>query len=140
MELFTYLSYWSSFFAVLPHRRRLLDLRSVLSFAEQSHPVMQSRRLEVEATSEEAIGARRRRLPSFSVTAETGTDNDSSSPTQVVRVEQTLWDGGRVGAGIALADANVDSAREGVSVQQWNLKSQIIGTWQELLEASCVAV
>lgn len=108
-----------------------LTLQSLLDETRRSHPLLGAARVEVQAAGEDVVAAKRQRLPSLTMSAEQGSNSYESSSS--VQLQQTLWDGGRVSAGIDYALTSEEAAREQVREQWWGLAQQIIDAWQQLL-------
>ncbi|MCP8464707.1 TolC family protein [Pseudomonas sp. ZM23] len=108
-----------------------LTLQSLLDETLRSHPSLGAARVEVKAAGQDVEAAKLQRLPSLTVGAERGTDSNESRSS--VQLKQTIWDGGRVRAGIDSALVGEQVARESIRSQWWSLAQQIIDAWQQLL-------
>ena len=73
-----------------------LTLRSLLASASANNPALMAVRLESRASAEQIVAAERQRWPSISAVAET----KSSASSRFLRIQQSLWDGGRKSAKI----------------------------------------
>ena len=112
-----------------------LTLGELLSHASQFYPALRAARFEAQAASEDTLSVRRQRWPTLSLTSETQTGNLRSYPTNVMQVQQTLWDFGHTSARIAEAEAASDVSALNVYVQQQELFLQIITAWQNVQAA-----
>jgi len=110
-----------------------LSLQYVLDVALQAHPSLQAARLDMLASGEDQTAAQRQRLPTLSAVVENSSTNTSVISTRVLRLEQNLWDAGRLSARIREAETNVgvNQARVYITAQQLSL--QIINAWQNLM-------
>jgi len=100
-----------------------------------AHPSVQAARIDIRASAEDRRAQERQRWPSMSALVENKSSNPTIGATRVLRVEQTLWDAGRVSARINEANTtlNINQARVYITVQQLSL--QLIAAWQNLKSA-----
>ncbi len=112
-----------------------LSLQYILDAAVQAHPSLQSARLEMRAAGEDQTAVKRQRLPSVSAVLENRSTNTSVISTRVLRVEQTLWDAGRISARIREAESNIDVNQARIYITAQQLGVQIINAWQNLMAA-----
>jgi adhesin transport system outer membrane protein len=112
-----------------------LSLQYVLDTAMQAHPSLQAARLDRQASAEEQEAVERQRWPTVSAVLENKSSNAAVASTRVLRVEQNLWDAGRISARLREAQANaaVNEVRIGIVSQQLSL--QIVNAWQSLMAA-----
>lgn len=112
-----------------------LNLTYLLNQAAQAHPSIQAARLDVKASSEDLEAAQRQRWPTLSAIVENKSNNTSVISTQSLRMEQNLWDAGRVSARIREAEANIGANEARIYIQNQTLSIQIVNAWQNLLSA-----
>lgn len=93
-----------------------------------SHPSILSKYSSEEAAKAELEGAEWQRFPIPSV--EAGKDSHGYN-TATIRLEQPLWTGGRITAGIDAADARLNAAKSGVGESQEEILLRIIAAYVE---------
>lgn len=114
-----------------------LTLNLLLSAAAATHPSMLAARFEAQATVVDVTAAERQRWPVVSAVLESASNTkDSTSTTRLLRLQQTLWDGGRNSARIADAENLAQIGQIKVDLQRQQLYLQIVAAWQNLLNAS----
>lgn len=87
-------------------------LSDAINLALQRHPSVEAARLQAKAAGIEVTAAKWQRFPS--VTLETGGfEEDNYQPRTSAVMEQPLWTGGRIKAGIERADSRQRAAYEG---------------------------
>jgi adhesin transport system outer membrane protein len=101
----------------------------VLQQALQSHPAVQGKRSAQAAARAELDGAQWQRFPSLSAELPTGSQETGG----VVRVEQPLWSGGRIDAGIDAAGSRVDAAGAAIEEERLTLSLRVIAAYTEAL-------
>lgn len=111
-----------------------LTLRSMLASASVNNPSLMAVRLESRATAEQIVAAERQRWPSISAAAETKSSGSSGS-ARFLRIQQSLWDGGRKSAKIDEAKTQSDISLINIDVQQQDLFIQVVTAWQNLVGA-----
>lgn len=114
---------------------RSLSLQYVLDTALQAHPSVQAARLEMRASAEDQRAVGRQRWPTLSAVMENKSPNTAVVYTRLLRVEQTLWDAGRLSSRINEAGAQVDANQARVYLTSQQLALQIISAWQTLMTA-----
>lgn len=88
------------------------ELSQVIQLALQRHPSVEAARLQAKAAGIEVTAAQWQRFPSVSL--ETGGfEEDNYQPRTSAVMEQPLWTGGRIKAGIERADFRQRAAYEG---------------------------
>lgn len=99
-----------------------VGLEELLSKAVESHPTILEKRGSLAAAQQALAGARWQLFPNLS--AETSA-NPTQGTTQVVRIEQPLWSGGRISANISANEARLRAAESALqeSEQQILLKT-----------------
>lgn len=112
-----------------------LSLRFVLDAALQAHPSLQAARLDMRASAEDQRAIERQRWPTLSAVVENRSTNTSVISTRVLRLEQNLWDAGRISARIREAESNVSVNEVRVYITSQQLSLQIINAWQNLMAA-----
>lgn len=110
-----------------------LNLPYLIEQASASHPSMQSARIDARASDEDLQAVQRQRWPTISAVIEDGKKNTISPAARVIRVEQNIWDFGRVGSRIAESEISADTAKTRVNLQQQLLALQAVNAWQSLL-------
>ena len=114
-----------------------LTLNLLLSAAAATHPSMLAARFEAQATVVDVTAAERQRWPVVSAVLESASNSkNSTATTRLLRLQQTLWDGGRNSARIADAENLAEIGQIKVDLQRQQLYLQIVAGWQNLLNAS----
>jgi len=106
------------------------DLKSLLRHAIERHPSIAARRQEFAAAQGALDGARWQRYPSLSVSGAALGSNGAAPST--VSVQQVLWAGGRIEAGIAAADARMFAANSGTLVEEQAVLERTVAAYVEL--------
>jgi outer membrane protein, adhesin transport system len=109
-----------------------LTLFELLENASHFYPSLRAARFEARASTEDTTAVRLQRWPTVSFNTESQTGNLRAYPTNVLQVQQTVWDFGRISARIAEAEAAADVSLLNVYLQQQDLFLQIIGAWQSM--------
>lgn len=122
--------------AALEQAASPLTIRSLIASAAASHPSLLGARLEAQAGLQDVTAAERQRWPSVSAVLESSTGSSTSTSTRLLRVQQTLWDGGRNTSRIAEAQSQAELGDLRVVLQQQQLALQIASAWQSMLAAS----
>lgn len=112
-----------------------LTVEALYAAVNQTHPLMQAARLEAQAGVIDVSAIERQRWPALSAVLESNTGNTTSRPTQSLRVQQNLWDGGLVASRVSEAENQVVIGQFKVQLQQRQLFLQITNAWQTLLAA-----
>lgn len=114
-----------------------LTLQQLVDAAATIHPSMLAARLEAAASTSDVAVAERQRWPSVSAVIESPLNSTNySSPTRLLRVQQTLWDGGRNLARITDAKTLVEIGEIKIDLQRQQLAIQTVAAWQSLLSAT----
>lgn len=101
----------------------------VLQSALASHPALQGKRSAQAAARAEQDGAEWQRYPALSVeSAQTSNGNYG-----LVRIEQPLWTGGRITAGINAAGSRLNAASAALEEEKLNLTLRVIAAYTEAL-------
>ena len=118
------------------------NLERVLQTAMANHPLVLGRRLAEDAARSDKDGAEWQRFPSLSLQANSynGYNNDNNNAivnndagTGLVRIDQPLWAGGRITAGIDAANSRLDAASAAVEEARQDLRLRVIGAITEAL-------
>lgn len=118
-----------------------LTLGYLVERTHLNNPSIQAARLEFQASEEEIEAVQRQRWPTISAVVEDGRNTTGGvTASRFVRVEQNLWDFGRVSSRISESTAISDTARTKVQLQQQLLSLQVVNAWQGLLGAHAKAL
>jgi hypothetical protein len=101
-----------------------------MRFALDRYPSIAARRQEYAAAQGVLDGARWQRYPSVSVSGAALGSNGAAPST--ISVQQALWAGGRIDAGIAAADARRVAASSGTLVEEQNVLERTVAAYVEL--------
>lgn len=101
-----------------------LTLESALQSALDSHPAIQGKRSGLTAARAETEGVKWQRFPTPSVEL-------AGEWTQIARVDQPLWTGGRITAGIEAAGRREDAAAAAVDESREEIALRVITAWNE---------
>lgn len=112
-----------------------LRLQHLLELAAQAHPTVQATRLDIRASAEDRRAAERQRWPTVSALVENKSNNVNVASSRLLRLEQPLWDAGRISARVEEAGTqlSINQTRVYITVQQLSL--QTINAWQNLKAA-----
>lgn len=112
-----------------------LNLPNIVAQSSASHPSVRAAVLDTRASEDELAAARYQRWPVVSAVLESNTGNAASTASRALRLEQTVWDAGRVNARIGENEVNVDINLARTALQQQLLALQAANAWQGLLES-----
>ena len=121
------------------------DLPALLLTTIESHPSVRSQDRLRDAASAQVDAAKRQFFPNPSVNYERvdATENDSvyrgNSQIGVVRLQQSLWTGGRLRGGLARARAARSLADADMAAVNLQLALQVAGLWAEVQAAQAVS-
>lgn len=101
----------------------------VLQSALSSHPALQGKRSAQAAARAEQDGAEWQRYPALSVESAQANSGNSG----LVRIEQPLWTGGRITAGINAAGSRFDAAGAALEEEKLNLSLRVIAAYTEAM-------
>ena len=107
-----------------------LGFDQALRAALASHPLVAGKRAAREAALAEREGAEWQRYPTPSVEANSASDGQNAS---VFRLDQPLWTGGRITAGIDAAGSRVDAAGMAIAEARQDLALKVIAAGGEAL-------
>ncbi|MDD5298368.1 MAG: TolC family protein [Rhodocyclaceae bacterium] len=99
-------------------------LDASLKAALSTHPAILSKVSQVTAASAEKKGAEWQRFPTPSVEAD-------GRYTQSVRLDQPLWTGGRITAGIEAAGSRLDAAEAATDEARRDIALKVAAAWSE---------
>jgi adhesin transport system outer membrane protein len=102
----------------------------VLQATMSSHPLVQGKRSAQAAARAEQEGAEWQRYPSASIEANTETGGQNAS---VFRLDQPVWNGGRITAGIDAAGIRLDAAGSAIEESRRELALKVIAAVSEVL-------
>ncbi len=108
-----------------------LTFERALQLALAHHPTVMGKRSEQAATLAEKQGAEWARYPTPTLEATTRTT--AGANTGLLRVDQPLWTGGRITAGIEAATSRYDSATVAIEESQLDIAIRIIAAYVETL-------
>lgn len=123
------------FTALLPGAARAQGTWSfdqVLQAALQSHPSIQGRRSAQAAAQADLEGAKWQRYPSVSAEAP-AVSSARDGGSGVLRIEQPIWAGGRIHAGIDAAGSRLDAAGAALEEERLTLSLRVIAAYIEAL-------
>jgi outer membrane protein TolC len=98
-----------------------LSVDAMVAQAVQTHPQIQAAKFQIEARKKDLDANRRMRWPDLSLVYESDENKNLGDASRLVRVEQSLWDYGRVGALIGEADVQVQLAHVQLEIQKQDL-------------------
>jgi len=101
---------------------------ALLRETERTYPALAARARAKDAAEAELEAARWQRYPVPGIQA--GTDNDGNRET-VAFVQQPLWTGGRITAGIDAAEARLGAADEDIGIKRREVLSRLIDAYVE---------
>ena len=111
--------------------RGRLSLPYLIQQAQQFHPLVQAARLDVQASEADLLAMQRQKWPTFSAHLENRPSQVNTAYTQIVRVQQTLWDAGRTEARIEEAQTTLDANALRVSMAAIQMGVQVVNAWQQ---------
>lgn len=106
-----------------------LTLEEALRISAVEHPSVLARRSERNAADARLDVAERQRYPNLSLQS---TGDGFGGRANTVRVEQPLWLGGRIKAGIDSANASILQAEAGVLQAQTDIMLKVVASFTEL--------
>lgn len=106
-------------------------LERVLASALATHPLIQARVSERAAAAADREAADWARYPTPS--AEATTRDASGNAAGLLRLDQPLWTGGRIDAGIELAARRLDAAQAAVEERRLEITQRVIAAYLEAL-------
>jgi len=112
-----------------------LTLKELQHAARRTHPGIQFSQLQQQAALQDVKATERQRWPQLSATVETHSSAVGSELMQVLRVNQTLWDGGNLSARIEAARAQEAVSGVNAHLEVQSVDLQLVDAWQKLLMA-----
>jgi len=112
-----------------------LTVEALYAAVQQTHPLLQAARLEVQAGAIDVSAVERQRWPALSTVVESYTGNSTSLPSRILRVQQVVWDGGLVSSRVTEAENQLIISHLRVEQQQKQLFLQLTNAWQSMLAA-----
>ncbi len=103
-------------------------LTKALVAAQTTHPALHGKRAAQGAARAEQAGANWQRYPSLSMEAVT---QNGGTHSGLVRLEQPLWNGGRIQAGVDAADSRSRMADAALEEARLDLTLRVIATFTE---------
>jgi adhesin transport system outer membrane protein len=116
--------------AVGTSRAATQDLKSLMRLAVDRYPSITAKRQEFAASEGALDGARWQRFPTLSVSGAAFGSNGAAPST--VTVQQVLWAGGRIQAGIDAAAARRLAANSGTVVEEQSVLERTVAAYVEL--------
>jgi outer membrane protein, adhesin transport system len=114
-------------------------LQSILEQAVQTHPSIKVKLAEQSGSQANVDAAKWQYYPTPSLTTERGNQDSYRDNTYVrsttLRLQQSLWAGGRIDAGVDSARMKSLAAQWSVAEAQLNVALQTLSAWQNLLTA-----
>jgi len=114
----------------LPAWAAPLTFDQALQAALSTHPLVQGKRSAQAAAKAEQEGAEWQRYPTPSIEANTATGGSNAS---LLRLDQPLWTGGRITAGIEAAGSRFDAAGMAIDEARQELVLRVIAASSEAL-------
>jgi adhesin transport system outer membrane protein len=112
------------------HAQTAWNFGQLLQSALASHPALQGKRAEQDAARADLEGAKWQRFPTLSVEGATPSSQQSST---LLRIDQPLWTGGRISAGIEAAGDRLGVADAALDEEGLNLTLRVIAAYSEAL-------
>ncbi len=106
-------------------------LDRLIALALQKHPSIASARAELGATQSEIASARNQYLPTPSLQMQ----QETGETATVLTLQQPLWTGGRLDAGLAVAKSRADAAQASIADAQYGLALRVTAAWAAWMQA-----
>lgn len=113
------------------HAAPPFSLDGLIAQTIRNHPGVAARHAEVKATQAEVDAARSQYYPTPSVQLL----QDKGEPTTVLTLQQPLWAGGRLDAGLEAAQSRENSTRISVGDTQYTLALRVTAAWAAWMQA-----
>lgn len=123
---------WLAFLGLASaHAMPPYSLDGLIAQAIRSHPGIAARHAEVKATQAEVDAARAQYYPTPSIQLL----QDKGESTTVLTLQQPLWAGGRIDAGLDAAQSRENAAQVSVGDAQYTLALRVAAAWAAWLQA-----
>ena len=109
-----------------------LALDDLIGLAVQAHPEIAAKRTDLEAAYAGRDAARWQYFPTPSLQLR---QQDKGGNVTVAAVQQPLWSGGRLDAGLDAANSRTRSANVAISEAQYSIALRVTGAWQGWMQA-----
>ena len=109
-----------------------LVLDDLIGLAVQAHPEIAAKRTDLEAAYAGRDAARWQYFPTPSLQLR---QQDKGGNVTVAAVQQPLWSGGRLDAGLDAANSRTRSANAAISEAQYSVALRVTGAWQGWMQA-----
>jgi outer membrane protein TolC len=114
-----------------------VTLQRLLEAASTNHPNLRAAQSFIQASQQDISSANRLRWPELSLVIESDQNKQpTSTPSRNARLQQTLWDFGRVSHLISESEVNSELAYIGKDLQELDLHLQIIKAWEDMLASN----
>jgi outer membrane protein, adhesin transport system len=112
-----------------------LSLPELLAAVEDAHPALRSARLQARAAEQDVAAVQRQRWPSAGLVLESAASGGggASASTRQLRLEQALWDFGRISSLVAESRAQAGVSQTQLALARHDLLLQAVQAWQQLL-------
>lgn len=112
-----------------------LDIYSAMTEVDANHPLANAKREDFRAAESGLSAAKQQRLPSFSVQS-SRPNTVNSSTLNVARVQQPLYAGGRIDAGIDRGEALVAEAKASLDATRRDLMLRTSNSYIEVIKGT----
>lgn len=116
-----------------------IQLKDLLDASHAHHPILRAAFTSAQAAESDINVAERQRWPSITMLMESDGKENVAPASRTVRVEQTLWDFGLVGARIAQTKRNAEGALMQAKIQGQEVHLQVVNAWQ-MAQASVLRI
>jgi adhesin transport system outer membrane protein len=113
-----------------PLGRPVIQLQELLDASHTHHPILRAALSSALAAESDVQAVKRQRWPSITLLMESDGKENVAPASRTVRVEQTLWDFGLVGARIAQTERGAEGSRMQAQIQGQEVHLQVVGAWQ----------
>lgn len=110
-----------------------LTLQELVAAVDEAHPALLASRLQAQAAQEDVAAVERQRWPSVALVLESAASGAGVQPSRQFRLEQTLWDFGRVTHLVGESRAQVVVSQTQGTIVRQELLLQLVNAWQRLL-------
>lgn len=117
-----------------PAAPEVISIQTLIDKVDAYHPSVLSAKRQADAATQDVQATKRQRWAEISVIAETDNNNNpATGSTRVARLQQTLWDFGRINSLVSGAEANASLADYNAQMQVQNIQIRVINAWQQFL-------